>query len=293
MNDLYLDIIRDASGPLDPIPTGLSPSLPQLSGIRAVLLDIYGTLLVSASGDIGAADPNVRGDAFAEAIGAVGGRCQGNASAGAAEVHRVIEQHHTNARAAGVEYPEVEIIEVWQDVCRNLAERSEIEVPENVDLARLAIEFEVRVNPIWPMPGWEQCLAELRSRGTVVGIISNAQFFTPLAIHAVGRKSLDELGFDALLRYYSYEHRCAKPGRELYDLAVDGLDAKGIDPREVLYVGNDMRNDIWPAVSVGFHTALFAGDQRSLRLREDDPLYDSSREAEAIVTELTQIPGML
>jgi len=32
-----------------------------------------------------------------------------------------------------------------------------------------------------------------------------------------------------------------------------------------------MRNDILPAKKIGFNTALFAGDARSLRMREDDP----------------------
>jgi putative hydrolase of the HAD superfamily len=31
-----------------------------------------------------------------------------------------------------------------------------------------------------------------------------------------------------------------------------------------------MLKDIWPATRLGFKTALFAGDRRSLRLREDD-----------------------
>lgn len=41
--------------------------------------------------------------------------------------------------------------------------------------------------------------------------------------------------------------------------------------REALYVGNDMLNDILPANREGFQTCLFAGDRRSLRLREQDP----------------------
>jgi len=34
-------------------------------------------------------------------------------------------------------------------------------------------------------------------------------------------------------------------------------------------VGNDMLNDIMPAAKLGWQTTLFAGDQRSLRLRRD------------------------
>jgi putative hydrolase of the HAD superfamily len=38
----------------------------------------------------------------------------------------------------------------------------------------------------------------------------------------------------------------------------------------VLYVGNDMLHDVLPAAAMGFRTALFAGDRRSLRRREGD-----------------------
>ena len=57
---------------------------------------------------------------------------------------------------------------------------------------------------------------------------------------------------------------------ELFNAAAEVLSAYGIGPPEVLYVGNDMLNDILPASSVGFRTALFAGDARSLRRRQGD-----------------------
>jgi putative hydrolase of the HAD superfamily len=39
----------------------------------------------------------------------------------------------------------------------------------------------------------------------------------------------------------------------------------------VLHVGNDVLNDVLPAAAIGFRTALFAGDRRSLRRRDGDP----------------------
>jgi putative hydrolase of the HAD superfamily len=53
-------------------------------------------------------------------------------------------------------------------------------------------------------------------------------------------------------------------------------------------VGNDMLKDIWPAARLGCKTALFAGDRRSLRLREDD---ERCRELEPdlVVDDLSQL----
>jgi putative hydrolase of the HAD superfamily len=53
-----------------------------------------------------------------------------------------------------------------------------------------------------------------------------------------------------------------------------------------------MLKDIWCAAQAGFKTALFAGDRRSLRKREDDERCKNHR-PDAVVTELAQIPPML
>jgi putative hydrolase of the HAD superfamily len=157
-----------------------------------------------------------------------------------------------------------------------------------VDPAHLAVEFEARANPVWPMPGLQPCLDELVRRGLILGLISNAQFFTPSLFSALIGKTLDELGFAAGLRYYSYEHRHAKPSDWMYRLASKRLASQGIHPTEVLYIGNDMRNDVLPATQVGFRTALFAGDTRSLRLRENDPSLGKTK-PDAIILDLLQI----
>ncbi|MCG8450082.1 MAG: HAD family hydrolase [Pirellulales bacterium] len=292
MSDALAKIIRLASRPLEPVPTGVAASTPRLTGIRAVLFDIYGTLLISGSGDIGVADPAGRGQAFAEALQAIGCPFAGDADTAVAEFREVIAAHHQRSRDAGIDFPEVDIVAVWQETIERLRERGQPVPPlAPEDISRLAVEFEVRVNPVWPMPGMAQCLAELQRMGMVLGIISNAQFFTPLIFPALLEKSLDQLGFAPELRYYSYGHGRAKPGRELYRCAEVGLAARNVEPSEVLYVGNDMRNDIWPAAGVGFRTALFAGDKRSLRLRTEEK--NNQREPDAILTNLNEIPPML
>lgn len=283
MSDRLLSTIREAAAPLEPIPTSTTPRLPAMSELRVVLWDIYGTLLISGSGDVGSADPRTRDSAFAAALEAVGVEPRG---LDASLLRKHIELSHAELRRSGIDYPEVDIVEVWRDVLAESPARPD--APE-VDFEQLAVEFEIRANPVWPMPGLNDCLGELRRCGLVLGIISNAQFFTPLAITATTGKTLDEHGFDPVLRYYSYEHRRAKPGRWLYEQAAAELARRGYQPHEVLYVGNDLRNDVWPAAEVGFRTALFAGDRRSLRLRQDEAESNKLPEPDAVATELTQI----
>ena len=51
--DALIERIRALSQPLDVIPTSVAEQLPRLEDIRAVIFDIYGTLFLSGSGEVG------------------------------------------------------------------------------------------------------------------------------------------------------------------------------------------------------------------------------------------------
>lgn len=277
-NDLTARFLA-LSTSLEPRPTDAAPQLGPLSDIRAVLFDIYGTLVISASGDIGLAGEQDEDGAFRAALASV--RIQGD-DAGPQKLKAAIRAAHARSKAEGVAYPEVDILDIWSSILG--AEQG---------LERLAVEYECRVNPVWPMPGLAEVLAELKGRGLILGIVSNAQFYTPLMLEAFLGRPLLELGFDPDCCAFSYRLREAKPSTRIYREALAGLEKKhGIEAHEVLYVGNDMRNDIWPASLLGCRTALFAGDARSLRLRKDDPQC-AGVQADRVVTDLRQIPGLV
>jgi putative hydrolase of the HAD superfamily len=121
-----------------------------------------------------------------------------------------------------------------------------------------------------------------------LGIISNAQFYTPLLFPALLNKQLEDLEIAAEMQYYSYREGRAKPDPWMFQQAARALAHKGITARQTLYVGNDMRNDILPASQIGFRTALFAADRRSLRLRENDP-HIAQTVPDIIVTNLQEV----
>lgn len=292
MNTELLEILRQHCHPLEPRPTQEVSSLGPLSDIQAVLFDIYGTLFISASGDIGLADNTIRGDAATEALETVGLKLHVDGHVVVERLHKTIREDHAAARERGIEFPEVDIREIWQTTLAGLREAGQIEGEPQVDLERLSVEYEVRTNPVWPMPGLLDCFQACRTKGMVLGIISNAQFFTPALFDSLLGSSLDDLGFDPELRYYSYAHRHAKPGTVLYEEAAQILKSRGISATQTLYLGNDMRNDIYPAQKVGFQTALFAGDARSLRLRQEDPQI-SSIHPDLKILSLSDLPNCL
>ena len=66
------DIIRARSRPLEPLPVGIDPDERPLEGIRAVLFDVYGTLFISESGDVGTSRKLARPEAFVESLSSCG-----------------------------------------------------------------------------------------------------------------------------------------------------------------------------------------------------------------------------
>jgi len=290
MGHAIVELIRRHARPLKPIPTGMEPSLKRLPDVQAVLFDIYGTLFISASGDIGLVQPERLGEVFVESLRAAGIEFRGVGQEGVDCLVECIREEHEHLGASGVEWPEVDIAEIWKKVLNRLASARKIcGSPQRCDYRHLAIQYEMRTNPVWPMPDCGRVLAGLRDAGVLLGLISNAQFFTPYLFPALLGQSRTEWGFRPELTLFSFEHRRAKPGTELFERARETLRQRWAVPAEaVLYVGNDMKNDVAPAARVGFRTALFAGDRRSLRMREDDPSVDGVQ-PDVVLTTLCQL----
>lgn len=295
MNDHWHDLIRRHSKPLAPLPTGRQAVLHALPDMKAVLFDVYGTLLISASGDISDATDDSRGDAFSAALAALDIELKCPGSEGAGRLADVIRSDHERLRDDGIPFPEVDIVDVWGRVLAALARDCLIDrvFSDEESLQELALQYELRVNPVWPMPGCEKTLTMLRDAGLHLGIVSNSQVFTPELFPALLGESVEQLGFHPELQFYSYRSRQAKPGLFLFEAACSVLDAKwGIAAEQALYVGNDMRNDVAPAQTAGFRTALFAGDARSYRPRDDDPRVDGVK-PDLVLTELDQLTQIL
>jgi putative hydrolase of the HAD superfamily len=266
--------------PLAPIPTGETPTgLSNIRWVKAMIFDVYGTLVISGSGDMDslAVMSHRQKQALAGMLRRYG--IDGSPEKLVASLRTTLDKNHDRLRQEGIDFPEVDIVRVWETV---LGKR------DTAWLKAFALEYEMIVNPVYPMPGLEDLLSAGRRQGLLLGIISNAQFFTPPLLERLLGASLDRCGFDPQLIFFSYRVGSAKPSRFMFELAVEVLSHRGVPPASVLYVGNDMRNDILPAKAVGFQTALFAGDRRSLRRRADD-VCCGHLVPDVIVTDLRQL----
>lgn len=261
-------LLRARTRPVEPLPP---PDLPEpfaaLAGRplprrpRALILDVYGTLLVSGAGEVGTS-----ADAPGPGLAELGAVLEEFGIPGGPErfeegLREEIRKEHELARAAGIPWPEV-------DGAALLARMTGRPLPE----ARLlGAAREAVLNPSAPMPGAEDLLKAVRRAGLVLGIVSNAQYYTEPALEAAFGRDLAALGFSPGLCVWSWRLGRAKPDAELFRILARSLENRGIGLESAVYVGNDLLNDIAPARACGYLTALFAGDARSLRLRTGDP----------------------
>ena len=260
MKELISELLSPLSA--EPIRGGGFQPPGQFQNIKCLAFDLYGTLLISAAGGDSLDRESILRDLLPlESL---------PETPLVPILHDLVKEDHLKSREQGIEFPEVDILEIWDRFFSRLS------LP-NPDLPRFALHYELLTNPVWPMPGFDALPSHLP-----LALISNAQFYTPLLM-----EELLPLEFEEDLTFFSYQHRQAKPGTFLFEKLAESLKARNISPSETLYIGNDHKKDVIPAQQTGFPSVLFAGDTRSLRTSPDLPAPD------AIITHLSQINDLL
>lgn len=209
---------------------------------RAVVFDVYGTLLIAPSGGVKpdpAADEKLR-----DVIRHFGFEPPDSPSSA---IHTAVTDHHARSDA---EFPEVDLRVLWREV---------LGIEPGTEITALVTAIEEAWHPAKPMPGAEAFIRHLARSGVSLGLLSNAQCNTLPAMGDVADFFAPELSI------LSYQQGLAKPSPELFEMMADRLAGRGIRPHQTLYIGNDPLHDIVPASHVGFQTALFVGHPDSHR----------------------------
>lgn len=241
--------------------TALKPPAPKPKACRAVVFDIYGTLLDAPRGGV---EPDPLSDPVLREILRNAGHTPPASPSG--DLHAAVLRHHRDAQ---VPFPEIDLRVLWREI---------LDLPTGTDITELVNELEQAWHPARPIPGAEQTIQSLARSGISLGLLSNAQC-----------NSLTDLGdvsflFAPELTILSYQHGIAKPAPGLFQTLTDRLAGRGITPAETLFVGNDPLQDIIPAATAGFQTALFTGHPDSLRPGECKPDLTFSHWPELIAT---------
>jgi len=275
----FEELIRKNSETIDIIPTEAIPKGSPKSRIEVILFDVYGTLFISGAGNVSIAkresEQNIsKLDDLLRKY-----NLEKTPSTLLNEYSDEMEQSKDKLRNQGIDYPEVDIENIWKNVTGFEDKRV---------IKRFAIEYELIVNPVCPMPHTEELLSCCKRKRIPMGIISNAQFYTPYFFSSLLGVNLEGLGFVEEFVFFSYVHGYCKPSLFLFEMAANNIEKAGMPRRNALYVGNDILKDIYPAQKTGFQTALFAGDGRSLNVREGDERIRGVS-PDLVITDLSQI----
>ena len=158
MSETYLKNIPEwlkGIKPLDTIPTGASISYTKENNIKAVIFDIYGTLIISASGDVMQAEYSA--DMYYDACVASGIEVVTDKKDDLIYMHDIYELmvkvHKERSRKRGIPFPEVDIEKVWVDVLADADQLGLIRLKKDADLRTFIFVFELKSKKVWPMQG--------------------------------------------------------------------------------------------------------------------------------------------
>ncbi len=235
--------------------------------IRAVIFDLYGTLL-----EVGPPPPDAdaRWQRLCHDLLHTEPRLSRLQFSVASS--QVIARHHQAAQARGITWPEVHWPAIVAEVMPELAQISRHD-QEQFLFRQIQTSHSTRM-----AAGTAAALRWLKDRPCLLGIASNAQAYTlrelteALAAHELG---LDR--FESHLCFWSFEHGFSKPDPHVFQVLTARLAALGISPQDTLMVGDRLDNDIEPAKAHGWRTWQFGpaadGDWAGLRetLRRPQP----------------------
>lgn len=212
--------------------------------IRAVIFDVYGTLLRVES-------PPASVEACWHALlkrylPKAAGIAPADFSAAAS---RIIARHHARCKARGIQYPEV----VWAAVAAEILPGFGDMPPKTQE--RLLFRMQGVFHRTSLMPGAGAALHKVARQGCFLGIASNSQPYTLTEL----RRALSAAGlrmgiFDRSLCFFSFEHGFSKPDPHVFQILSARLLSRGIAPAETLMVGNDAADDLRPARMFGWRT---------------------------------------
>ncbi len=294
----YIKNFLEKLEPLNPTPAGIAPQVQKQHELKAFVFDVYGTLLISDSGDIDEAEINAEN--LKKALKYAGISISGDENQEKYILHEMLNEYvneikgfHSLNRTTDKPYPEIDILNIWQTIITKNQKRRRINLNGTLCIKCLTFVFEILSNRIYPMPGMHEVIKRLAEKKVPLGIVSNAQFYTPVVMNYFLTGQITEKEyvdfFDPDITVFSYKYKRSKPDLYLFQVLASSLEKKyGLQPEDVLVIGNDMQKDIYAAHITGFRTALFAGDHKSLRLREENEIVRKTK-PDYIITDLRQL----
>jgi len=306
----YLDTRKDLAWPAPPEADRpkAKPHLVRLPQVRAVLWNVYGTLLRLNGGELWFEHPQafVMGVALDKTIQefkmwASMSRKPGQPADYLKQMYTQVLTENRSVPGGGEKYPEVASERVWESLIKKLLQKdykfdAGFFGSLNEFSRKVAYFFHASLQATACNDGAAVALRHVAEQGLKQGLLADGQCFTRVQLQRGlaaqdGDIVLDKL-LDKDLVILSCEVRGRKPSERLFRQAVNALNQQGIAPNEVLHVGARIQQDLLPARRLGMRTALFAGDRLSLQATAEQLKEPTSR-PDVLLTELSQIAEII
>lgn len=212
--------------------------------IRAAIFDLYGTLL-----EVGPPPPDAEAcwiGLWQDTLRIEPRLTRLNFSVACS---RLIAQQHEASRARGILHPEI----LWPEIVRQVVPELTRVSKEDQDrfiLGQIRTGHTTRLSH-----QAAEVLRQLRRKGCVLGIASNAQAHTLRELQeALAEHQLTVDLFEADLCFWSFQHGFSKPDPHAFQILSVRLEARGISREQILGVGDRLDNDVEPARAHGWQT---------------------------------------
>ena len=280
------------------------PHLVRLNGVRAVLWNVYGTLLALHGGELYFEHPqkfvmDVALDKTIQEFKMWGSmsRKPGQPADYLRRVYDDLLREQRTIPGSTEKFPEVASDRLWEAFVKKLLQKdyrfdAGFYGALNEFGRKVAYFFHASLQSTVGYPGLAEALRQVADAGLMQGLLADGQCFTSAQLQrALTRQEegakLDEW-VDPELCTLSFDVRARKPSERIMRQALAGFTQRGLSADEILHVGSRLKEDIAPARRLGMKTALFAGDKASLQATPEQ-LKETSSRPDVMLTELSQI----
>jgi hypothetical protein len=290
--------------PLPPEPIKARPHLKRLNGIRAVLWNVYGTLLAIPFGELVFEHPQpfVMTMALEKTIAefkmwASMSRKPGAPSEYMLHLYKTQLDEQRLAPSPDERYPEVQSDRLWEGLIKKLFQKeytfdAGFYGSLNEYSRKIAYFFHASLQGTAAYPGAADAVRAVADAGLVQGLCGDGQCFTAVQLQRGLTAQVEGLRLECVAppdrQVLSCDVKGKKPSERLFQYALDRLEKHDIGPAEVLHVASRIDKDLAPAKKLGLRTALFVGDRGSLAANPHQ-LKDRTTKPDVLLTELPQI----
>lgn len=290
--------------PPTPHPPKAKPYLVRLPRLRAVMWNVYGTLLNISSGELVFEHPqkfvmDIALDKTVQEYKMWGSmsRKPGQPADYMGEIYRKVLADLRLAPSPGEKHPEVLSERIWEAIIKKLNQKDYKydaamygSMPDFV--RKIAYFFHASLQGTGCYDGAAAALEHVQQLGIKQGLLADTQCFTLVQLQRALAAQREGLTIGAIfhgsLRSLSHEVGGHKPSERLFKHCVAALSAQGVTPAQTLFISSRLLTDLVPAKKFGMRTAIFAGDKESLKATKEQ-VKDPAMRPDVMLTELSQI----